>query len=329
MTVFQSAKSDVTAAEARSTEVNQASEARLMERIQTTEARFTEANQASEARLMERIQTTKVSFAEALQASETRLHEEIQAIETRLNKRIDEVGADFKAEIKEVKAEIRDLKVEMKQNNAEIRTELRSMDDKLDQVLENPAGGQSLTWGDGTGFDGGDRLAVYQYPKTPARKRPGARAAVPAAMAPTMTPFIKMAAAVVAPMARRTFANPVVNGPAWAPEAAPPGQTRTAMGLAAAVQRHPRSVVVIGSTPTALLHLLALGRDGHLEPPVLVVGMPVGFVGVREAKAALARSGWPLRLDGSGAVPRPATATQGAAARSTCRFREERAPVAA
>ena len=109
-----------------------------------------------------------------------------------------------------------------------------------------------------------------------------------------------MAAAAVTPMARRTFANPVINGLAWAPEAAPPGQTRTALGLAAAVRRHPRSVVVVGSAPTALLHLLALEREGRLEPPVLAVGMPVGFVGVREAKAALARSGWPqVRLEGS------------------------------
>lgn len=109
-----------------------------------------------------------------------------------------------------------------------------------------------------------------------------------------------MAAAAVTPTARRTFANPVINGLAWAPEAAPSGQTRTALGLAAAVQRHPCSVVVIGSAPTALLHLLALGREGRLAPPVMVVGMPVGFVGVREAKAALARSGWPhVRLEGS------------------------------
>ena len=109
-----------------------------------------------------------------------------------------------------------------------------------------------------------------------------------------------MAAAAVTPMARRTFANPVLNGLDWALEAAPPGQTRTALGLAAAVQQHPRSVVVIGSAPTALLHLLSLEGQGQLEPPVLVVGMPVGFVGVQEAKAALARSGWPqVRLEGS------------------------------
>ena len=73
-----------------------------------------------------------------------------------------------------------------------------------------------------------------------------------------------------------------------------------ALGMAAAVQHHPRSVVVIGSAPTVLLRLLTLGSQGRLAPPVLVVGMPVGFVGVREAKAALARSGWPhVRLEGS------------------------------
>ena len=109
-----------------------------------------------------------------------------------------------------------------------------------------------------------------------------------------------MAAAAVSPMAQRTFANPVVNGLCWAPEVAPSGQTRAALGLAAAVQHHPRGVVVIGSAPTALLHLLTLAAQGHFAPPVLVVGMPVGFVGVGEAKAALARSGWPqVRLEGS------------------------------
>ena len=109
-----------------------------------------------------------------------------------------------------------------------------------------------------------------------------------------------MAAAAVIPMARRTFANPVINGLHWSPQVAPAGQTRTALGLSAAVQQYPRSVVVIGSAPTALLHLLALGRQNHIAPPMLVVGMPVGFVGVREAKAALARSGWPqVRLEGS------------------------------
>jgi precorrin-8X/cobalt-precorrin-8 methylmutase len=45
---------------------------------------------------------------------------------------------------------------------------------------------------------------------------------------------------------------------------------------------------VIGCAPTALAELLDCGAD-----PALVVGMPVGFVGAVEAKAALAESGLP------------------------------------
>lgn len=108
-----------------------------------------------------------------------------------------------------------------------------------------------------------------------------------------------MAAAAVAPMARRTFGNPVVNGLQLAPDRLPAGETRSALGLAAALKEHPGSVVLIGSAPTALLRLLDLCRGG-LPAPALVVGMPVGFVGVLEAKAALARSGLPqVRLEGT------------------------------
>ena len=108
-----------------------------------------------------------------------------------------------------------------------------------------------------------------------------------------------MAAAAVAPMARRTFGNPVVNGLQLAPAQVPAGETRSACGLAATLEQHPGSVVLIGSAPTALMRLLDLCRGG-LPAPALVVGMPVGFVGVLEAKAALARSGLPqVRLEGT------------------------------
>ncbi len=50
------------------------------------------------------------------------------------------------------------------------------------------------------------------------------------------------------------------------------------------------AVVAIGNAPTALFHLLELLADGWPEP-ALVVGMPVGFVGAGESKAALAASG--------------------------------------
>ncbi len=112
-----------------------------------------------------------------------------------------------------------------------------------------------------------------------------------------------MAAAAVAPMARRTFANPVHAVLEWAPAVAPAGGTRTAEGMALALAAHPGAVVLIGSAPTALERLLELvapepGRG--LPPPALVIGMPVGFVGVAESKRHLARS--PLvqiRLEGS------------------------------
>ena len=60
-----------------------------------------------------------------------------------------------------------------------------------------------------------------------------------------------MAAAAVAPMARRTFANPVHSVLTRAPAAAPPGSTRTAAGMAGALTAHPGAVVLVGSAPTA------------------------------------------------------------------------------
>lgn len=110
-----------------------------------------------------------------------------------------------------------------------------------------------------------------------------------------------MAAAAVAPMAARTFANPVRSVLDWAPAVAPEGGTRAAEGMALALQEHPTAVVLIGSAPTALERLLALAaaRCSSIRP-ALVVGMPVGFVGVAESKRHLAEAPWPqIRLEGS------------------------------
>ena len=108
-----------------------------------------------------------------------------------------------------------------------------------------------------------------------------------------------MAAAAVAPMAARTFANPVHSVLQWAPELAPEGQTRTALGMSAALRAHPGAVVLIGSAPTALELLLDRVTQGE-RAPVLVIGMPVGFVGVTDSKRRLAASGIPqIRLEGS------------------------------
>ena len=121
-----------------------------------------------------------------------------------------------------------------------------------------------------------------------------------AAGAPILTDTA-MAAAAVAPMARRTFANQVRSVLEWAPERAPVGSTRTAVGMAAALasQAQP-GVVLIGSAPTALEVLLELVAAKTMPAPALVIGMPVGFVGVAQSKRHLAESGLVhIRLEGS------------------------------
>jgi len=108
-----------------------------------------------------------------------------------------------------------------------------------------------------------------------------------------------MAAAAVAPMAARTFSNPVEMVLQWAPKVAPEGSTRTALGMSEALKKHPGSLVLIGSAPTALEVLLEHVSMGG-SPPALVVGMPVGFVGVRESKRKLSLSRLPqIRLEGT------------------------------
>ena len=74
--------------------------------------------------------------------------------------------------------------------------------------------------------------------------------------------------------------------------------TRSAAAVELWRDRLAGSVVVIGNAPTALFHLLDLleaALDGAMRP-ALIIGIPVGFVGAAESKAALAanRSGIPF-----------------------------------
>jgi precorrin-8X/cobalt-precorrin-8 methylmutase len=64
------------------------------------------------------------------------------------------------------------------------------------------------------------------------------------------------------------------------------GNTRSAAALDLWGARLAGAVVAIGNAPTALFHLLELLDDGA-PPPAAVIGMPVGFVGAAESKAAL------------------------------------------
>jgi precorrin-8X/cobalt-precorrin-8 methylmutase len=68
-----------------------------------------------------------------------------------------------------------------------------------------------------------------------------------------------------------------------------PGLTRSAHAMRLAHQEvGPGALWVIGCAPTALEELLTLDAS-----PALVIGLPVGFVGAAESKAALRASGLP------------------------------------
>ncbi|SMF83375.1 precorrin-8X methylmutase [Tistlia consotensis] len=65
------------------------------------------------------------------------------------------------------------------------------------------------------------------------------------------------------------------------------GTTRSAAALELWRPELEGAVVAIGNAPTALFHLLEL-LDGGAPRPAAIVGIPVGFVGAVESKAALA-----------------------------------------
>lgn len=67
--------------------------------------------------------------------------------------------------------------------------------------------------------------------------------------------------------------------------------TRSAAAVELWRDRLAGAVVVIGNAPTALFHLLDMleaATSDHSLNPALIIGIPVGFVGAAESKAALA-----------------------------------------
>jgi precorrin-8X/cobalt-precorrin-8 methylmutase len=88
---------------------------------------------------------------------------------------------------------------------------------------------------------------------------------------------------------RREATVPLLD-PRAAQLAASDAITRTAAAMRLAVRETGAGAVwVVGNAPTALFELLERPPDD----PALIVGLPVGFVGAAEAKAALATSGLP------------------------------------
>jgi precorrin-8X/cobalt-precorrin-8 methylmutase len=82
--------------------------------------------------------------------------------------------------------------------------------------------------------------------------------------------------------------------PRTATLAAQLGTTRTAASVELWRDRLGGALVAVGNAPTALFHLLEMVAAGAPQPAA-VIGVPVGFVGAAESKAALAGS--PLRLE--------------------------------
>jgi len=77
------------------------------------------------------------------------------------------------------------------------------------------------------------------------------------------------------------------------------GLTKTAYGiekgwidLSAKNSGSKSPIIVIGSSPTALINLLEILKNSkHI--PSLIIGMPVGFIGVRQSKEKLRNTNYP------------------------------------
>ncbi|MDQ1488549.1 MAG: precorrin-8X/cobalt-precorrin-8 methylmutase [Actinomycetota bacterium] len=109
---------------------------------------------------------------------------------------------------------------------------------------------------------------------------------------------------------------------------AAPGDTRSAGAIRIAAEWHPDGALwVIGNAPTALFALLNLYASGAVRPAA-IVGLPVGYVGAAESKAALwagnlrplaitnvgVRGGSPAAAGAVNALARLAAARRGAGA---------------
>ncbi|MFJ8687558.1 precorrin-8X methylmutase [Micromonospora wenchangensis] len=104
--------------------------------------------------------------------------------------------------------------------------------------------------------------------------------------APIVTDVAMVAAGITG--AGQEIVCPVAD-PAAAALARQTGLTRSAAAVRIALDRvGPGAVWVVGCAPTALVELIGVAAD-----PALVVGLPVGFVGAAESKAALRASGLP------------------------------------
>lgn len=89
----------------------------------------------------------------------------------------------------------------------------------------------------------------------------------------------------IASLVSKTFNNPIISAVEQA-KRAEAGKTRTETGMLRCCSQYPQAIYLIGNAPTALLALCQEITHSTIKP-ALVIGVPVGFVAVIEAKQAL------------------------------------------
>ena len=133
-----------------------------------------------------------------------------------------------------------------------------------------------------------------------------------------------MAEAAISPIAKRTLNSEIQCILAMAPASLDStSTTRSAIGmrkvwldLEGSEKSSHSPIVVIGSSPTALVSLLDLIESGYSKPS-LIIGMPVGFIGVSESKNRLLKTDCPyIVLEGSKGGASLAAATTNALLRA-------------
>ena len=134
-----------------------------------------------------------------------------------------------------------------------------------------------------------------------------------------------MAKAAVSPVAKRTLNSNVKCILEMAPELIDSSsKTRSSLGMRKMwldvekiEENFEPPIVLIGSAPTALMTLLDLIEEGSKRPS-LIIGMPVGFIGVSECKNRLLKSDCSyIVLEGSKGGASLAAATVNALLRAT------------
>ena len=108
-----------------------------------------------------------------------------------------------------------------------------------------------------------------------------------------------MAAAAIKSMAENTNRNKVFSARMWFEENNHSQLTKTAYGLSEGWKELSienfgvkSPIVVIGSSPTALMYLIDILQNAK-DLPSLIIGMPVGFIGVEKSKHKLLSTNLP------------------------------------